>query len=134
MDKKKNTRSSAATLERARETEAACRRATTSIEHDTKIGTIRQSVHIADFLSVGAAHAVPLRDLVALTSQPERVIRRQIERERRAGIPILADCKNGYFLPDGEGEKARCVQSMRGRAKEILKTAAAIEKGENYKE
>lgn len=87
-------------------------------------------MRIADFLSHGVENGVTLRYLENLTGQDGRTVRRQIEAERRRGVPILADCKSGYFLPDGEGEKARCVQSMRGRAKEILRTAAAIEKGE----
>ena len=87
-------------------------------------------MRIADLLSRGAENGVPLRHLENLTGQDGRTVRRQIEAERRRGIPILADCKNGYFLPDGEGETARCVRAMRGRAREILKTAEAIEKGE----
>ena len=89
---------------------------------------------IADLLSHGAENGVTQRHLENLTGQDGRTVRRQIEVERRRGVPILANCKDGYFLPDGEDEKARCVQSMRGRAKEILKTAMAIEKGENYTE
>jgi len=85
---------------------------------------------IADLLSHGAGNGVTLRHLEHLTGQDGRTIRRQIEIERRRGIPICADCKSGYFLPDGENEKIRCVQSMRGRAREILRTASAIEKGE----
>ena len=84
---------------------------------------------IADLLSHGAENGVTLSHLEKLTGWDGRTVRRQIEAERRLGTPILADCKNGYFLPDSEGEKARCVQSMRGRAKEIMKTAAAIECG-----
>ena len=86
-------------------------------------------MRIADLLSHGAENGVTLRHLESLTGQDGQTVRRQIEAERRRGVPILADCKSGYFLPDGEGEKARCVRSMRGRATEILKTAAAIEKG-----
>lgn len=87
-------------------------------------------MQIADFLSHGAENGVTLRHLEDLTGQDGRTVRQQIEAERRRGVPILADCKSGYFLPDGDGEKARCVKSMRGRAREILKTATAIEKGE----
>lgn len=85
---------------------------------------------IADLLLQGQENAIPLRQLKTMTGRRGRDLRKQIERERRRGVPILADCKSGYFLPDGEDEKARCVRSMRGRAKEILITAAAIEKGE----
>lgn len=86
---------------------------------------------ISDLLSHGAENGVTLRDLKEMTGQDGRAVRRRIESERRQGIPILSNCRDGYFLPDNEGEKARCVRSMRGRAKQILITAAAIEGGEN---
>lgn len=86
-------------------------------------------MRISDLLSHGAENGVTLRDLKEMTGQDGRAVRRQIEVERRRGVPILSNCRDGYFLPDSEGEKARCVRSMRGRAKEILKTAAAIEMG-----
>ena len=60
---------------------------------------------IYDLLHTGAENGITLRDLCSLTNQDGRAIRKQIEVERRAGIPILADCKNGYFLPDSEGER-----------------------------
>ena len=83
---------------------------------------------IAKLLTYGQSNAIPLKHLVTLTGLPEREIRRQIESERRQGIPILADCVGGYFLPADEAELDRCVKSMRGRAHEILKTASAIER------
>ena len=85
---------------------------------------------ICKLLHTGAENGVTLRDLETLTKQDSRAIRKQIEAEHRAGAPILADSKSGYFLPNGEGEKARCVKQMRGRAREILRTADAIEAGE----
>jgi len=84
---------------------------------------------IAKLLHYGAENGVTLRDLENLTKLDSRTIRKQIEMERRAGVPILADCKSGYFLPGTEYEKARCVKSMRGRARAILRSAEAIEKG-----
>lgn len=82
---------------------------------------------IYELLHIGTENGVTLRDLENLTKQDSRTIRKQIEAERRMGVPILADCKSGYFLSDNEGEKARCVKQMRGRAKEIMRTAEAIE-------
>ena len=52
-----------------------------------------------------------------------RMVRLAIERERRAGIPILSDNANGYCLPGNSAERAQFVRSMRNRAEEILKTA-----------
>lgn len=85
---------------------------------------------IADYLREGQENATPRRRLMALTDLSDRDVRREIERERRDGIPILADNLTGYYLPSCEEERRRFVRSMRSRALEILTTAAAIEKGE----
>jgi len=65
---------------------------------------------------------------VALTGWNERVVRRQIEAERRRGVPILSDNSRGYFLPADEHERERFVRSMRHRAREISQVADAVEK------
>jgi len=128
----KETRRDAGTPQRAEMGAELDRGTTSNTQNTTAAG--RQSGFIADLLSRGAENGVTLRHLKDMTGQDGRTVRRQIEAERRRGVPICADCKNGYYLPDGEDERARCVRSMRGRAKEILLTAAAIEKGENYTE
>ena len=81
-------------------------------------------------LMAGAENGQHLQDLVRITGQTEREIRQQIHRERRQGIPILSNSKDGYYLPGNEYEKAECVRQMRGRAREILAAAAGIERGE----
>ena len=83
---------------------------------------------IAVLLSMGRENATPLRHLERLTALPGRDVRRRIELERRAGVPILSDNQKGYFLPDNPEEQSECVRSLRHRADEILKTAQAIEK------
>ncbi|MCD7843156.1 MAG: hypothetical protein LUG17_00830 [Clostridiales bacterium] len=77
----------------------------------------------------GPENAVSLRDLERLTGENGRTIRRQIEAERRRGVPILSDCKNDYYLPACNYDRQRFVGSMRGRAREILRTARAVERG-----
>lgn len=83
---------------------------------------------IADFLSRGRENAIPRRDLERLTKLAPREVSLAVERERRAGVPILADGR-GYFLPASEEERAECVRSLRHRAGEILTTARAVERG-----
>lgn len=107
--------------------EAETWQATASITKDTTAPSSGQALKISSLLSHGAENGVTLRHLEKLTDLPGREVRRQIERERRRGIPILSDNTSGYFLPSSEDEKARCVRSMRGRAQEILRTARAIE-------
>lgn len=84
---------------------------------------------IADLLLQGQENAIPLRHLKTTTGMTGRAIRKQIEGERRRGIPVLSDNVGGYFLPANEEEREQFVKSMRHRANEILKSAAAIERG-----
>ena len=84
---------------------------------------------IADLLGTGRESAITRRELEQLTGLDGRSVRLLIERERRAGTPILANSTNGYFLPATDDERAECVRSLRHRAGEILTTARAVERG-----
>ena len=79
---------------------------------------------IASLLSHGRENAIPRRELEKLTGLDGRTVRLMIERERREGMPILAD----NAIPATEHERAACVRSMRHRADEIRKTAEAIDR------
>ena len=79
-------------------------------------------------LMAGSENGLHLQDLVHLTGEDQRTVRKLIHQERRRGIPILSNSKDGYYLPGNEYERAECVRQMRGRAKEILAAARAIEK------
>lgn len=82
---------------------------------------------LLELLSSGQQNAIPRRELESLTGWSGRMVRLMIEKERRAGIPILSDNANGYYLPGNSAERAQFVRSMRNRAAEILKTAQAVE-------
>lgn len=81
---------------------------------------------IAGLLMHGSENGLHLVDLVRLTGWTEREVRRIIQAERLRGVPILSNCKDGYFLPETEADRAACVRSLRGRAQEILSVADAI--------
>lgn len=89
-------------------------------------------IKISDFLSAGQENAVPIHHLKTVTGLDGRTVRLMIQRERLAGVPILADNQTGYFLPANEDDQQRCVRSMKHRAGEIIKTAQAIERGRLY--
>ena len=125
MDDKKKARPSAPTPERAKEKESASRADTTSKPQFTPNGPGGQW-KISDLLSCGQENATPRRELERLTGLDGRTVRLMIERERRKGVPILADNATGYYLPATEHERTACVRSMQHRAKEILRTARAI--------
>ncbi len=92
--------------------------------HTTDLGLI------ASHLQQGRKNAVNIRYLEAMTGMKNRDVRLLIEKERRGGTPILSDNSRGYYLPGSQEELARCVRSLRGRAKEIERTADAIERGQ----
>jgi len=105
---------------------AACDRATTSVFKFNTEGAGRQC-KVVNLLGQGAENAIPLRQLTAITGMKGRAIRKEIEVERRRGIPILSDNVNGYFLPADDGEREQFIKSMQHRALEIMRTARAIE-------
>ena len=74
---------------------------------------------ISDLLHEGAEKGTTLAELVQLTGEDERSIRRRIQAERKAGKLILADCKNGYFLPTSTLDIQRFISSMSRRSREI---------------
>jgi len=108
--------------------ETGTEQATTSTTEHTITRLLGQVVHIADFLSHGPENGITLRHLEKLTSLDNRTIRRQIERERRAGALIISDNRNGYYLTNDPAEAQRFARSMLHRSREIAKTARAIEK------
>lgn len=104
---------------------AACDGATTSAFKFNTEGVARQC-KVVNLLGQGAENAIPLRQLTAITGMKGRAIRKEIEIERRRGVPILSDNVNGYFLPADDGEKEQFIKSMQHRALEIMRTARAI--------
>jgi len=109
------------------ETGAASRQTTNSINNSITTPPPGQVVHIVDLLSHGPENGVTLRHLEKLAGLPGREVRRKIERERRAGVLILSDNQHGYFLASDPAEAQRFARSMKHRAREILRTARAIE-------
>lgn len=82
---------------------------------------------ISDLLHEGAEKGTTLAELVQLTGEDERSICRRIQAERKAGKLILADCKNGYFLPTSTLDIQRFIRSMSRRSREIAEISHAAE-------
>ena len=125
---KKKAPTSAATLTGAAETGTTGKAPSASILNDNTRRGGGQAGGIASLLLEGSENGLHLQDLVRLTGEDQRTVRKMIHQERRRGIPILSNSKDGYYLPGNEYEKAECVRQMRGRAREILAAARAIEK------
>lgn len=86
-----------------------------------------KTLHISALLHPGAENGIKLPELVKLTGQEERIVRRRIQAERKAGKLILSDCLHGYFLPERPEDVQRFARSMGRRAAEIAHIARAAE-------
>ena len=82
---------------------------------------------VSDLLHEGAENGTTLTELVQLTGDDERSIRRRIQAERKAGMLILSDCKSGYFLPTSTLDIQRFINSMSRRSREIAAISRAAE-------
>lgn len=126
MTKTAKARPGVAAPGQAVETGTPCKMATTSTTDDT-ISAAGRQFQIADLLHPGAENAVSRRDLMSLTGMSDRKLRLQIEAERRHGCPILSDNQHGYWIAADQAEVQHFTWSMRSRAREILRTARAVE-------
>ena len=79
---------------------------------------------VSDLLHEGSENGVTLTELVQLTGEDERTIRRRIQTERKAGKLILSDCKSGYFLPTSTLDIQRFISSMSRREIAAISHAA----------
>lgn len=117
------TRPGEATPRRAG-TEKATGQASVSEIYSTLIPRRRQ---VASFLRVGRSRGIRRNDLANMMGLDERALRRQIQCERKTGAVIMADCKNGYFLPEGPADVQAFIRQMYHRAAEIREICKAAE-------
>lgn len=82
---------------------------------------------IAAFVPRGRTHALRTRELAKITGQTPWEVTRRICVERRAGAPILSDPGAGFWLAESAEELLRCSAALRRRAREICRTARALE-------
>lgn len=118
MTNSKNARPDGGVSERA----AGCNRGGQQ-SHKQQYSTAKaEKASIYDLLPIGAENAVSRRELSALTGIEDRQLRRQIAKERRAGVLILSSSESngGYYRAASREELQRYVRSMQSRSKEIL--------------
>ena len=72
---------------------------------------------ITDFLPVGEAHAISMRELSVRLGASERETRAIVLAERLKGTPICSDCKNGrgYYLPANSNEAKIYIRQQTAR-------------------
>ena len=127
MSAKENAPTGAATSAGAK-MEAETGQTTTSTKNDTTPAADNQPFRVASLLLHGAENGVTLPNLESMTGWDGRTVRRQIERERRAGALIINNNQHGYFLTDDPAEAQRFAHSMLHRSREIARTARAVER------
>ena len=123
----KNTRPAGGTARRAKQEKHQT--SDNSYSQNTTNQSGGQAGTISGLLLHGAENGLHLRDISRIVGTDPRIVRQMIHNERRQGVPILSNSKDGYYLPACEDEKEACVRQMRGRAREILAAAAGIERG-----
>ena len=121
-DRKENARPTVGAAGQAAEKDAASK--IPQDDYTTDVGPISR------LLMHGQENGLHISDLTKMTDRTEREVRMMIHSERRRGVPILSNNRDGYFLPGSDAERAQCVKSLRHRANEILKAASAIERAE----
>lgn len=82
---------------------------------------------IAFFLSRSHKNALTRTELSQITGMHWRKVTLQINRERKAGAPILSDT-SGYWLAENQRELKQCAARLHKRATEIHRTAKALER------
>jgi len=86
---------------------------------------------ISDFLEKGKSRAITGRAIADVLGVDLRTVTKMIEVERRAGIPICANCdtgldQQGYYLAETEDELREYLGILKCRAIAILKTRQAV--------
>lgn len=133
MTENKKARSAGGT---AKQAAAGCDRAGQQSRKQYNTGRGKKT-SIYDLLPVGVENAVSRRELSALTGIEDRQLRRQIAKERRAGVLILSSSESngGYYRAASREELQRYVRSMQSRSKEILTVIRTAEEAlQNYEE
>lgn len=130
MIEKEKARSTAATVKRAEAAAFGGAAASFSDEHSTA-SRPRQAVRVVDVLPVGAGRAVRGQTLAALLGFGDvRQLSKQIERERRGGVPICAAVSGdsrGYYLASSPDELQRYIRALDRRLREVRRTRDACE-------
>ena len=125
MTDKEKALSSVGALDKAEEQGAASRQATNSENYFTMMSKQRQGV-ISRFLLQGRRNALKGDELAKITGMDVRTVRGQISRERKAGIAICSDSRDGYYLPASLDELRRSAKSLAHRAIETQAVAQAM--------
>lgn len=93
---------------------------------------------IKELLGTGKATAKTGKELATLLGVNIRIITAQIERERRAGVPICANNENdhpGYFIAENRAELKHYCDVLHKRASQLYKTRSELLKVlDKYKE
>jgi hypothetical protein len=86
---------------------------------------------VYDYLYKGREHARTAIELAIELDCEPRDISRAIERERRDGYPIAADCSNGakgYYIPIDKHEMLAYCNRLANRVRTIKSTLSACRK------
>lgn len=86
---------------------------------------------VEELLLKGRRNATKGATLATILKTDLRNVLYMIEQERRAGAPICADMKTGYYLPENNEELAAYIKALHGRGCEIQKTYRLMKEAYN---
>ena len=128
---KKETRSGAGTPERASEKVLSAGQNTLSVEDNTTETKRRQIGRVYESLPSGKENAIPGRELANLLGISDlRNLTAQIERERRAKLPICAAQGSdgaGYYKAATPEELEEYIRTLGSRAYNLRRTIERLE-------
>lgn len=90
-----------------------------------------QANKILSLIGCGQSNAIHLSELIKLTELENRLVRKEIERLRRAGYVIVSD-NNGYYFPETVQELSRYIKRTERHAKSVFYTLRSARR--KYKE
>lgn len=94
-------------------------------------------MNLLDYIPTGRENAVTRTELMALTGYPDRTVRKEIERLRTEGVPIISLSDHpGYWMAERVEEIERYLRECDARTRTQSRTNAKLrrlvadEKGE----
>ncbi len=94
-----------------------------------RIATQGDQFVVSHTLNRGRSRPITARALAELFDVDQRAITQQIEFERAAGAPILADCGegcSGYYLPSCDEERQEYLRRLDSRIEHIIAHRNAV--------
>ena len=90
---------------------------------------IQNSLMLINYIPVGKSNAITRQELVRLTGESDRAIRKEIKRLNRDGIPILSSSRGcGYWISDDLDELEQYINETDHRRESLYYATLELRK------